>query len=86
MKKLFWVSIGIAALAAFFASSHPDGLEKTAEQLGFLAKGAAWRSLMAGYSVPFISNQMFSTAFAGVAGILIIFCGCVGITRLMRKE
>jgi len=29
MKKIIFLAILIAALAAFFASSHPDGLQKT---------------------------------------------------------
>ena len=34
MRKIILLSILIATLAAFFASSNPDGLEKVAESLG----------------------------------------------------
>jgi len=36
MRKIILFSILIAVLAVFFASSHPDGLEKVAETLGFI--------------------------------------------------
>lgn len=36
MRKIILLAILIAILAFFFASAHPDGLEKVAENLGFI--------------------------------------------------
>lgn len=57
MKKLFWLSLVIAVLAAFFASANPDGLDFVAEKLGFAERGQE-RAALLPYS-------------AGVAGVLI---------------
>lgn len=71
MKKLFWVTILIAVLAAFFASSNPDGLEFIAEKLGFLETAKERTAPMPDYSLKFIPEGGVSTSLAGVAGILI---------------
>lgn len=78
MRNIILLSIIIAVLAAFFASSHPDGLEKVAERLGFIEKGVERSSVMTDYAVPFISHEGVSTSAAGVLGIFItlgLFCG-----------
>ena len=71
MKKVFFLTILVAALAAFFASSNPDGLDKTAERLGFAGKGVERGALLAGYTIPGIPEGGPSTASAGIAGVLI---------------
>ncbi|MEE8637476.1 MAG: PDGLE domain-containing protein [Candidatus Margulisiibacteriota bacterium] len=71
MKNIILLSILIAVLAAFFASTHPDGLEKVAENLGFIHKGMERSSVMTDYAVPFISHEGISTSAAGILGILI---------------
>jgi hypothetical protein len=72
MKKLFFLAILIAILAAFFASTHPDGLDFVAEQFGFAGKGIENAAPMPGYSLKFIPQGSLSTSLAGIAGILII--------------
>lgn len=72
MKKLFIITLFIAVAAAFFASTHPDGLDKTAEKLGFAHKGIEHKTLMTGYSIPLLPEGGLSTAIAGIAGVLII--------------
>jgi hypothetical protein len=84
MRNIVLLSLAIALLAAFFASAHPDGLEKVAETLGFLEKGAERTSVMTDYTVPFISEEGVSTVFAGAAGVFIIlgvFCAVVFILK-----
>lgn len=71
MKKLFWVSVVIAILAAFFASANPDGLDFISEKLGFSGKGQERTAPMADYSVGFLPEGGISTSTAGIAGILI---------------
>lgn len=85
MKKVLLLSTLTAALAAFFASSHPDGLEKVAEKLGFMGKGLARHSLMTDYMIPFISHPTLSTTLAGICGVIIIFTLFWGFARMAKK-
>lgn len=72
MKKLVFLSLFIAVLAAVFASTNPDGLDFVAEKFGFAYKGQERIALMADYSVGFMPEGGVSTSMAGIAGILII--------------
>ena len=78
-------SIIIAVFASFFASGHPDGLEKVAEILGFIEKGKGFSSLFTDYSVSFISIEGISTAVAGIIGILLMYGAFKGIGILIAK-
>ncbi|MFA4843892.1 MAG: PDGLE domain-containing protein [Candidatus Margulisiibacteriota bacterium] len=71
MKRLFLVVLLVAISAAFFASAHPDGLDKTAARLGFAQKGIERSAVMAGYTLPSSPEGGLSTAAAGIAGVLI---------------
>ena len=81
MKKVLMLSILIVILAAFFASSHPDGLEKVAQSLGFLDKGIENHSIMTGYTMPFLGEGWLSTAISGILGVLLL----LGSFYLIRK-
>ncbi len=72
MKKLFWVSVVIAVFAAFFASTHPDGLDFVAEKFGFAEKGIERPAPMSDYGIRYLPKGKGSTAIAGIAGIVII--------------
>jgi len=72
------VSILIIAMGlSLAASSFPDGLEKVAENLGFMDSAAD--TLLEGfflipdYAVRGIGNEKLQTSLAGLFGILIIF-------------
>ena len=78
-------SIIVAVFASFFASSHPDGLEKVAETLGFIGKGRAFSSFFTDYSVSFISIEGISTTIAGIMGILLMYGIFKGIGIIIIK-
>jgi len=78
LKKLFLLTILIAVSAAFFASTHPDGLDFVAGKLGFADKGIERAAPMPNYSVPFLPAGCVSISAAGIAGVLIV----LGIFRL----
>lgn len=66
------VSLVLAGGVSFYASSHPDGLEKVAGDVGFLdsAKGSAVEeSPLAGYGVAGVKNERISGGLAGVIGV-----------------
>ncbi|MHB1155277.1 MAG: energy-coupling factor ABC transporter permease [Phycisphaerales bacterium] len=70
------ISLGLAIFVAPFACPWPDGLDKTAETLGFAHRAAEAPLLaapMTDYQMPGISSEGVATATAGAAGTLIIF-------------
>lgn len=71
MKKAFLFVPAVAVIAAFFASSSPDGLERVAGNLGFIDSAAERESLLADYSVSALPEGGLSAASAGTAGVLI---------------
>ena len=73
---LLAVGIGIAVLITFFspfASSEPDGLEKVAENEGFIEKAEdAPYEVIADYVFPWVDNEDVATILAGITGVLIV--------------
>lgn len=80
MKKILFFGLLIAiALAVFlspYASKSPDGLERVAEDKGFLHKGEG-RNIIASpipdYTIPKVKNEKLSTSLAGLVGVIITF-------------
>lgn len=68
----FLVSLLLAGVVSFYASSDPDGLEKVAEEIGFIetAKDPATAgSALADYGVAGVENERASVGIAGVIGV-----------------
>ncbi len=91
-KKEILISLGIALLVAIvlspFASPHPDGLERVAEDKGFLEKGEGEplvASPIPDYTFPGIHNEKVATAVAGVTGTLIVFGLGYGLAKVLKK-
>jgi hypothetical protein len=93
-KNLWFVLAGLAlslALAFFvspFASSSPDGLEKVAEDKGFLVNvekaEPSWKSSpMPDYTMPGVENEAFSTGLAGIIGTVSVFVVGLVLTYLV---
>jgi cobalt/nickel transport system permease protein len=77
----------IAAVFSFAASPDPDGLERVAEDTGFL--GAAQDSLYTifpDYTLPFVGDPLISGILAVVVGTLIVFAIAFGIARLQGRK
>jgi cobalt/nickel transport system permease protein len=75
---------GALALLSPLASGDPDGLERVAEEQGFLerAQDPAY-TILPDYSIPGLSGPL-STIVAGVVGLLIVFALVYGVTLLLR--
>jgi len=71
--SLILLSIFIAFLSGFLASSSPDGLEKVAENLGFSKVAKQQSSVFIDYNFSEAINPAISKIFAGIFGILIIY-------------
>jgi hypothetical protein len=73
---LLVVGIGIALLITLFsplASSHPDGLERVAENEGFMTQAEAPPyEVIADYVFPWVDNEDLATILAGMTGVLIV--------------
>jgi cobalt/nickel transport system permease protein len=82
---------GIAALIVVLlsplASADPDGLERVAENLGFLDRGLdAPYQLIPDYTLPFLGETPISTIVAGLLGALVVAAIAFGIARLIRRR
>lgn len=80
------LSLVVAGGVSWFASSHPDGLERVAEDLGFLDRvQEPAHTVMPDYTVPgkegFLSNGL-----AGVTGVLATFGATILFARLARRR
>lgn len=77
----------VLALLSPLASGSPDGLEKVAENNGFisLAQESPFQ-LIADYAFPGIENEAVSTSLAGIIGTLVLFGLVYGLGRLMVKR
>lgn len=83
------VSLLIAGVGSFYASSHPDGLEFVAEKTGFLDSAEdspAAASPLADYQTKGVSDERVSGGLAGVigAGVTLLLAG--GLFQLLRRR
>jgi cobalt/nickel transport system permease protein len=87
-----WILAGtLVALAAVllapFASGDPDGLERVAEDLGFLEAGLdAPYEILPDYTIPFLGETALSTVVAGIVGALVMLGIMVVIGSLLKKR
>jgi cobalt/nickel transport protein len=85
----FVISLFLAGVVSFYASSHPDGLEKVAEDIGFIASAEEHTNadgVLADYGVKGINNERASVGIAGVIGVIgTAIVGGVLFTFLARK-
>jgi hypothetical protein len=70
------IALGLALFVSPFACPWPDGLDKTAEVMGFKDKEVEHRAIPAvapDYKMPGISSPGQATAIAGAAGTVVAF-------------
>jgi cobalt/nickel transport protein len=85
------VAVLLATLASPFASSFPDGLERVAEDKGFIERASeevtVWQnSLFPDYTLPIIQAEGLSTSAAGLIGTLLMFAmGYVVVGSMVRQ-
>ncbi|MCB8984143.1 MAG: energy-coupling factor ABC transporter permease [Ardenticatenaceae bacterium] len=74
-------------LLAPFASASPDGLERVAEDVGFLGTAvAAPYEVLPDYTIPFIGSENLSTIIAGAVGVIIVAALALYLVRLTRRS
>jgi len=85
----FVISLFLAGVVSFYASSSPDGLEKVAGDIGFIETAKDHSNAdgtLADYGVKGIDNERASVGIAGVIGVIgtAVVAG-VGFTLIARK-
>ncbi len=87
-----WIYIGvvvalIAVLLSPLASASPDGLERVAENIGFLELGqSAPYQILPDYTIPFLGETALSTIVAGAVGALVVLGLIVVVGMGLRKK
>jgi PDGLE domain len=79
------VAIGLATAVSPFASSHPDGLEKVAEDNAFIDAGKAQDGPIADYAFPGVDDPQLATGLAGFTGTLLVFGLGLAVVRIARR-
>ena len=91
LRTYWWVAgLLLALIVVLFsplASPHPDGLERVAEDQGFIggAKDAPYE-IIADYVFPGIQNEGLATIVAGIIGTLIVFGLGYGLAWILRQR
>jgi len=84
------VAVGLAVAVSPFASSSPDGLNKVAEDKGFLDTAAPSSiqdgSPIPGYAFPGVENERVATGLAGFVGTLTVFVLGFGLAALLARS
>ena len=87
-----WAFVGVifsllAVLLSPFASANPDGLERVAENLGFLEQGqTAPYQFLPDYTIPFLGDTSLSTIAAGAVGALVVLGLMIVLGQSLRKK
>ena len=91
MIKKWWIialliCLGVATISPL-ASSSPDGLERVAEDKGFidLALDAPF-SIIADYVFPGVENEALATIIAGWLGTIVLFVAVYGFSMLVKSR
>ena len=83
------VALLLAALVSGFASGSPDGLERVAEDEGFLETSedsAVGGSPLADYGVSGVDDERLGTGLAGVLGVGLTFVVGAGLFLVVRRR
>lgn len=91
VKTYWWIASLIIALAVALlsplASPWPDGLERVAEDKGFIddAQDAPYE-IIPDYVMPGVGDEGIATILAGIVGTLIVFVITYGLAYVLRRR
>jgi hypothetical protein len=87
---LLLAGIGIALVVTLFspfASGHPDGLERVAEDKGFIERAEnAPYEILPDYTIPGIEDERLTTILAGVVGVIVVGGLTYGLAALLGRR
>jgi cobalt/nickel transport system permease protein len=87
-----WVFVGVivsllAVLLSPLASASPDGLNRVAQDMGFLQLGhSAPFKILANYSLPFMGKTPVTTIVSGAIGVLVVLGLMIVLGKLLRRK
>ena len=82
------LSLFVGVVLSPFASSSPDGLEKVAEDRGFIEMAheeSLTPEIIPDYEMPGVEGS-WATSAAGFAGTLIVYFAGFGMAKLLAKK
>ena len=91
MKRKWWIIGLLIALAVTLisplASAWPDGLERVAEDKGFIedAQDAPYE-VIPDYVLPGVGNEAVATILAGIVGTLVVFGLAYSLGVLLKRR
>lgn len=85
------VSLLLGGVVSYWASSHPDGLEWVAEDLGFIDTATenetqAELAPIPDYEAPGVENDFLKVSIAGLVGTLVTFGVAFGLAILIKRR
>ncbi|HET6561698.1 MAG TPA: PDGLE domain-containing protein [Marmoricola sp.] len=83
------VALLLAGVVSFYASGSPDGLERVAEDKGFLDREdehAVADGPLADYQAKGVDNDRLAGGVAGVTGALVVLLLAGGLTYAVRRR
>jgi cobalt/nickel transport protein len=83
------VALLLAGVVSFYASGSPDGLERVAEDEGFLDRAeehAAAEGPLADYQAKGVENDRLAGGVAGVTGALVVLLVTGGLVYVVRRR
>ncbi len=92
LRRWWWVlglavAVAVVVVLAPLASTDPDGLNRVAEDHGFMgAAQDALYSIIPGYEFPGIDDPAVSKVVSGLVGVAIVFAVMVGVGWLIRRR
>lgn len=87
-----WIAAGLLitlaiAFASPLADANPDGLERVAEDHGFITLAEApTYELLPDYTVPFIQQEGVTTIAAGIIGVFVVAAVGYGVARFAGRK
>ena len=85
-NKKIWIGLLILVLLSPLASANPDGLNRVAMDLGFIATAHAGAGPLAGYRIGFIGNAALARIAAGAIGLLVVLGLAALAGRALQKR
>jgi cobalt/nickel transport protein len=93
-KDNYWIiglvfALLLAGVISLFASSDPDGLEKVAEDFGFMSHAEGkevMESPLPDYVVPGLGGSPLAASLAGVLGTLMVFGFALLLGKAFRRQ
>jgi hypothetical protein len=92
MKNRRWWLVGLIVALTLtvlspLASPWPDGLERVAEDQGFVDRALdPFYELVPDYVLPWIPNEALARILAGMVGVLIVFGLALGVGYALRSR